>query len=57
MFVWQALAIDNKAVKALYRRAQAYVLTQEFDLAIRDFKQVGEMDESMKAQVTRDIAK
>ena len=44
-------------MKALYRRAQAYVLTQEFDLAIRDFKQVGEMDESMKAQVTRDIAK
>jgi len=42
----QVLEVDSKNVKALYRRAQAYIETADLDQAESDLKKALEIDPS-----------
>lgn len=40
----EALALDSKAVKALFRRAQAFEAKKEYDMALADMKKAAELN-------------
>jgi tetratricopeptide (TPR) repeat protein len=44
-------------VKGYFRRAQAYVLVKDFDLAIEDFTKAKELDPSLVKTADREIIK
>lgn len=44
-----ALTLEPRSEKALFRRGQAYVATNEFDLARKDFEEVLKIDSNNKA--------
>lgn len=45
----KALVLDPRSEKALFRRGQAYIATNEFDLARKDFEEVLKIDANNKA--------
>lgn len=45
----KALELDPRSEKAFFRRGQAYVATNEFDLARKDFEEVLKIDSNNKA--------